>query len=100
MGYEGHGKHPNLRFEQFTDEEIVAYIAQMPYTCALDLVVPGGLVLDEIAVYFGVTREMIRQIEDTGLRRFGIQAKQQGLDVDVEQLGCVHSRRFIDWSSS
>lgn len=41
-------------------------------SCALDVAGGGGVTLAEIAAFFDLTRERIRQIEEIALRRFGV----------------------------
>lgn len=42
---------------------------EIPATCALDIADRGGQNLEEIGGYFNLTRERIRQIENTALRK-------------------------------
>jgi hypothetical protein len=44
-------------------------------TCSLDIADEGGITLEEVGVLMGVTRERIRQIEATALRK--IQARDR-----------------------
>lgn len=79
MQYKGYGKHPKLRLEQFTDAEVVECLSLLRHTCALDLIEPGGVVLDILGEYLDVSREMARLLEDHAIKRFCFHAPVVGI---------------------
>lgn len=47
-----------------SDEEIIGFVWDMPETCALNLYDKKGMILDEIAKVFRISKERVRQIID------------------------------------
>lgn len=47
-------------------------LEELPATCALDVADRGGVTLEEVGDFLGVTRERIRQIETRALRNAGM----------------------------
>jgi len=42
-------------------------IPEMPFTCALDLADAGGMTLEEVGTFMNMTRERVRQVEETAI---------------------------------
>jgi len=51
--------------EKRTDDEICDLIFSLSETCVLDVADKGGATLEEIGQILGITRERVRQIEET-----------------------------------
>lgn len=51
--------------ENFADAEL----AEMPGTCALDVADLGELTLEDVSAMMNITRERVRQIEESALRK-------------------------------
>lgn len=52
----------------FPDKEVW----ELEETCALDVAESGGITLEEAGIIMNLTRERIRQIEISGMRKLGI----------------------------
>lgn len=48
---------------------VAKVLTEMPYTCALDVADRGGMTLESIAEFTGLTRERVRQVEDAALEK-------------------------------
>lgn len=65
------------------------------HTCSLDSAALGPMILEEIAVVLGVTRERVRQIEDHAIKRLLPTMRKRGLTRD-DALGFAHGRNVHD----
>ena len=67
-------------------------LSVMPETCALDVADRDGTTLEEIAAALGVTRERVRQLEDTALVKFRT-SDPSAYAAMLELAGIVRSRK-------
>jgi Sigma-70, region 4 len=56
----------------FPDKEL----AELEYTCALDVAEKGGITLEEVGEIMNLTRERIRQVETRGLEKLRVATEQ------------------------
>lgn len=61
-------KRSSRDFDEWSDA-VVASIANARHSCSLDVADEGGHTLAEVAAFIGVTRERIRQLEVSALRK-------------------------------
>lgn len=59
------------------------HVWEMPFTCALDVSDMGGRTLEEVGQILNMTRERVRQLESTALKR--IRAVIEGRDLGSDQ---------------
>lgn len=71
-------------FGKNSDDQMAAIICDMKESCTLDMADLGGCTLEQIAQVLGVTREMVRQIQDKSLNRLKHATRQKYLKDFVE----------------
>jgi len=57
------------QFQLWMLEDRLALIELLPSTCALDYAGYGGMLLEEVSAYLGLTRARVEQIEISALRK-------------------------------
>lgn len=77
------------------DDTFVDILLSMENTCVLDLVVSGGITLEETGDTFGITRERARQIEKRALEKILVRTRVGGGDAArfAEALDLLLKRR-------
>ena len=57
------------RIREWAMEDFLELVEAMPSTCALDLASQGPMLLDEVATFLGMPRNLVEQIEVLSLRK-------------------------------